>query len=82
MTSLNWIITIGILATIFGLAVLILPILKFYWGEKGKPPVTGEEKKRLREEELRLRAKQIERSKSNPVVTRNSSFWNNRKVYK
>lgn len=82
MSSLTWIIIIGILATILGLLVLILPILKFYWGERGTPPLTKEERKRLREEELRLRAKQIERSKNNPIVTRNSSFFDNRKVYK
>ncbi len=82
MSPLAWIITLGILATVFGLVVLIAPILKFYWGENGKPPVTGEEKKKLREEELQMRAAQIEHSKKNPIATRNSSFWDNRKVYK
>ncbi len=65
----------------FGLVVLIVPIVKFYWGPNGKPP-DKEQKKRLREEELQMRAKQIERSKNNPIVTRKPSFWDNRKNYK
>ena len=82
MTSLFWIIVIILLATVVGLLALILPIYAFYWGERGKPLPTREERKRLREEELKLRAKQIEYSKNNPIAPRNQSFWNNRKVYK
>jgi hypothetical protein len=82
MSSIIWLVIIFSLILLLGLLVLLLPIIEFYWGERGKPPATGAEKKRLREEELRLRAKQIERSKNNPIVNRNPSFWNNRKVTK
>ena len=77
MTS---IIIVFVLATILGLIFLIVPILAYYWGERGKPPPTGEEKKRLREEELQLRAEQIERSKNTKITPRNKSFWDNRKT--
>ena len=83
MTTLFWIIVIILMTAVMGFAILILPIYAFYWGERGKPlPTDKEERKRLREEELQLRAKQIEYSKNNPIATRKGSFWDNRKVYK
>ena len=74
-------LTVG-LFTVMGLTILILLTLKYYWGERGKPLPIGEERKKARAEELRLRAKQIEYSKNNPIVTRKPTFWDNRKVYR
>ena len=82
MSSIVWLIIIGLFVIFLGILVLILPIVEFYWGSRGKPPETQEERRKARAEELRLRAEQIEKSKKNPVVTRNPSFWDNRKVYK
>ena len=61
--------------------VYIIVVRTFYWWGRGTPPPSGDEKRKLREEEIRLRTKQIEHSKKNPIATRNSSFWDNRKVY-
>lgn len=80
--TILWIILIFLAALIFGLIFLIVPIIAYYWGPNGKPPESPEERRRLRQQELQLRAEQIERSKNNPIVTRNPSFWDNRKVYR
>lgn len=68
-----------LLLTVLGSLTLLFITIKYYWGERGTPPVTGEQKRRQKEEELRLRAKQIERSRKNPRKTRSGSFWDNQK---
>lgn len=68
--------------TLVGIVTLVFMAKKYYWAGRGAPPPTGEEKRRLKEEELRLRAKQIERSKKHPIATRKPDFWDNSKVYK
>jgi len=40
----------------------------------------GDEKRRLLQEELQLRAQQIERAKKTPVRPRKPGFWDNTKV--
>ena len=82
MSSFAWMIVIVLLLTVLGTVTLAFMTLKYYWGERGRPPLTGAEYRRQREEELRLRAKQIEDAAKNPRPTRNSSFWDNSKVYK
>ena len=82
MNSITTIILVFLAALIFGLTLFIVPVIAYYWGPNGKPSETKEERKQAREEELRLRAEQIERRKNNPVPTRKPSFWDNRKVYK
>jgi len=82
MSSFAWMIVIVLILTLLGTLTLVSITVKYYWGERGAPPLTGKEKRRQREEELRLRAKQIELSKQNPIATRRSSFWDNSKVYK
>lgn len=62
--------------------VYVSVVRAFYWWGRGTPPPAGEEKRKLKEEELRLRAKQIEYAKKNPRATRKSSFWDNSKVHK
>lgn len=80
MSGFAWMIFIVFLLTLLGSLTLILITVKYYWGERGAPPLTGEEKRRKREAELRLRAGQIEQSRKNPWKTRSSSFWDNRKI--
>lgn len=62
-----------------GTLVLLLITVKYYWGERGTPPLTGEERRRQKEEELRLRAKQIEYSKTHRWETRSPDFFDNSK---
>lgn len=82
MSNFAWIIIITLVLTLLGTLTLALITVKYYWGERGKPPTSGAMRRQQKEEELRLRAKQIERSKQNPIATRKSSFWDNGKVYK
>lgn len=68
-----------VILTIVGSTALLLATLKYYWGERGTPPLEGEAKRIAREKELAARAKQIEHSRSNPRKPRPESFWDNRK---
>ena len=79
MSNFAWMIVIVLALTALGSLALGIFTIKYYWA-RGKPPATGEERRRQKEEELRLRAKQIEHSKKNPREPRNPSFWNNRKI--
>ncbi|HVE56942.1 MAG TPA: hypothetical protein VNB22_08935 [Pyrinomonadaceae bacterium] len=79
MSSFAWIITLTLVLTALGTLVLLLITLKYYWGARGTPPVTGEERRLQKEAELILRAKQIEQSKKNRWETRSSDFFDNRK---
>jgi hypothetical protein len=79
MSSFAWIIVLTLILTAIGTAVLLLVTLKYYWGERGTPPATGEERKKQRAEELTRRAKQIEHSRQTRWETRSSDFFDNRK---
>ena len=72
-------IILVLLLTLLGSLTLLVVTVKYYWGERGTAPLTGDERRRQKAEELRLRAKQIEHSKNNPRKTRSKSFWDNRK---
>ena len=69
-----------LLLTLLGSGALLFVTLKYYWGERGKPPVTGDERRRQYQEELKLRVAQIEYAKQNPPRPRNPNLWDNRKV--
>ena len=79
MSSFSWMIVITLILTAVGTLVLLLVTLKFYWGERGTPPLTGEEKKKAREDELQRRAKQIEHSQTHRWETRSADFFDNQK---
>ncbi len=79
MSSFAWIITLVLLLTVLGTLTLVFITVKFYWGERGTPPPTGEQRRIQKENELKLRAKQIEHSEKNPQKTRSKIFWDNRK---
>ena len=80
MSSFAWIIFLVGLLTLLGSLTLLFLTLKYYWGERGTPPLTGEERRRQLEEERRLRAKQFEHAEKNPIATRKPDFWDNTKV--
>ena len=80
MSNLAWILLLVGLLTLLGTTVLVLVTVKYYWGERGAPPLTGEERRRQHDEELRLRAKQIEYSETHPNVERKPDFWDNTKA--
>lgn len=82
MSSFAWIIFLVSILTVLGTLTLVFVTVKYYWADRGVPPLKGAEKRRAREEELRLRTRQIENSERNPILTRKSSFWNNEKVVK
>jgi hypothetical protein len=80
MSSFAWIIVLVVLLTLLGTSTLVFITMKYYWGERGTPPLTGEERRRQKEEELKLRAKQIELAETKPIVTRRPDFWDNTKA--
>ena len=82
MSNFAQIIVIVLILTALGSLTLFFITIKYYWGIRGGPPLTGEARRRQKEEELRLRARQIELSEQNPRQTRSSSFWDNRKAVK
>jgi hypothetical protein len=79
MSNFALMILLVLILTALGTATLVFITVKYYWGERGTPPPSGEAKRQKREEELAMRAKQIELSKKNPRKPRSSSFWDNRK---
>jgi len=80
MSSFVLVLLLVGLLTLLGTLTLVFITVKYYWGERGTPPLTGEERRKQKEEELRLRAKQIERAEKNPIPTRKPSFWDNTKT--
>ncbi|MEO5859522.1 MAG: hypothetical protein ABIR33_11300, partial [Pyrinomonadaceae bacterium] len=79
MSPTTIIILIVLLLTVLGSAVLLFITVKYYWGERGSPPATGEARRTQKEEELRLRRKQIEYAETHPRDTRSPDFLDNRK---
>lgn len=79
MSNFAWIIVLVLILTLLGSFTLIFITVKFYWGERGKPPLTGASRRLQKEEELRLRAKQIKLSKKHPREPRNPNFWKTEK---
>ena len=79
MSSFAWIIILTLILTGLGTLVLLLITVKYYWGERGTPPLTGDARLRQKEEEMRLRAKQFEHSKTHRWETRSQDFLDNTK---
>lgn len=79
MSPLAWVLIIVLTLTALGSLVLGLVTIKYYWGDRGRAPLKGAEKRRQHEEELRRRAKQIEYAESHPIPTRSPNFMDNRK---
>ena len=81
MSGFVWILILVGALTLLGGGALLLVTIKYYWGERGKPPLTGEERRKQKEEELRLRAIQIRHAQQNPVKTRKPDFFDNSKEF-
>ncbi len=79
MSSFAWIIVLVLLLTVLGSLALLFVTIKYYWGERGTAPLTGEKRRLQREEELRLRAGQMEYSRQHPREPRSLNFFDNRK---
>ena len=79
MSPLVWMIVLVLLLTILGSGALLFITLKYYWGDRGKPLPDREIRRLKREEELRMREKQIEYAKNHPHTPRPESFWDNTK---
>ncbi|MDI1241513.1 MAG: hypothetical protein PSX80_06290 [bacterium] len=79
MSPTTLIILIVLLLTVLGSGVLRFITVKYYWGERGAPPATGEARRKQKEDELRMREKQIEYVESHPRETRSPDFLDNRK---
>jgi hypothetical protein len=79
VSNFAWVIIIVLILTVLGSLTLFLITIKYYWGIRGGPPLTGEARRRQKEEEIRLRARQFELSEKYPREPRSESFWNNRK---
>lgn len=79
MSSLAWLIVLVLLLTVLGSSVLFFITTRFYWGDRGKPLPARDERRQTREEEIRMREKQIEHARNNPVTSRSDSFWDNTK---
>lgn len=80
MSSFAWMMTIVLLLTLAGSGALLFITVRYYWGERGRPPVTGDARRMQKEEEMRLRARQIEYAREHPIRTRKPNFWDNSKV--
>lgn len=79
MSSLAWLVFLVALLTVLGSATLLFITMKYYWGERGTPPLTGEQRRRQKEEELKLRAHQFELTESHPRKERSPDFLDNTK---
>lgn len=82
MTGFGWIFIIALILFASVAGMISFVTFKYYWGVRGKPPIVGEERRRQKEEELRLRAKQIEHSRNNPRETRKPGFWDNTRNFR
>jgi hypothetical protein len=79
MSSFSWIIILVLLLTLVGSLALLFVTLKYYWGDRGTPPLTGAERRQQKEEELRKRERQIEYARLHPREPRSLDFFDNRK---
>lgn len=76
---MTWLLILVGALTFLGSVTLLFITVKYYWGDRGRPPLTGEERRRQKELELQLRRGQIEKANKTPVTPRSPSFLDNRK---
>ena len=80
MSGIIGIIVIVGLLTLIGSLALGIFAYRYYWGERGTPPATGEQRRQQKEAEVRARARQLEYAEKNPPKPRRPVFWDNRKT--
>ena len=76
---MTWLLILVGALTFLGSVTLLFITVKYYWGDRGRPPLTGEERRLQKELELQLRRRQIEKANKTPVTPRSPSFLDNRK---
>ena len=54
MHNYFWMFLIVLALTVLGVLTLGFITFKYYWGERGTPPLSAAERKRLREEQMRF----------------------------
>lgn len=54
MHNYLWMFLIVSALTVLGVLTLVFITVKYYWGERGTPPLSAAERKRLREEQMRI----------------------------
>lgn len=79
MSSFAWIFVLIMTLTVLGSSALLFVTVKYYWGERGQPPLTGDERRKQHKKELEMRSKQFEYSQNHPPKPRSISFWDNTK---
>ena len=57
MSSLSWMLLLVLLLTLLGSLTLLLVTIKFYWGDRGKPPAIGEARRYAAQSRPRRRAR-------------------------
>jgi len=80
MSGFAPVILLVLLLTLLGSGALLFITIKYYWGGRGTPPLTGVQRRLQKAEELRIRAKQIEYLKQHPTKPRKPDFWDNSKA--
>jgi hypothetical protein len=73
-------IVLVLILTTLGSLTLGFITVRYYWGDRGRAPLTGEERRRQHEEELRLRAAQLEYAEKHPREPRSPDFLDNTKA--
>ncbi len=58
-------ILIVLALTVLGTATLGFITIKYYWGERGTPPLSAAERKRLREEQVNNGKRKMENKENN-----------------
>lgn len=81
MSNFAWMLVLVLILTVLGSSALLLVTVKYYWGERGTAPLTGEERRNQLREELAERTKQMEYSEKHPREPRSPDFFDNRKRY-
>jgi len=79
MSSFWWIVVLVGSLTLLGSGALLFVTVKYYWGERGAPPLTGEDRRKQHQAELDLRSKQFEYSETHPIKLRKPGLWDNTK---
>lgn len=65
MATFGYVLLIVTLLTVLGSATLILIVLRYYWGDRGKPPLYGEARRIQKEKELKEREAQLRHAERN-----------------
>jgi hypothetical protein len=67
------------LLTLIGSLSLAVFAYRYYWGVRGTPPLTGEERRLQKLKEVQDRSRQTEYAETHPHRPRSPNFWNNQK---